>query len=277
MFGGDQVSAGEESGLTLFISSQETVRFAAETKARLTRDGDHTVVSLEQGTVAFRSTGQTRVVLEGYEVIARGRAGVSVVAQVALSDARKARVWAVRGAVEVTSADQTVLLQPGESAVIVAQDQQAATAADGGEEPSDGQETAEAAPGSLAGTLVDQTRTVVRGARVTLTSSTGAMFSTLSDQLGAFSFENLPPGTYTLRVTKSGLPRFEMPGVQVTSGQASALGIVTMRGGGGSNSGVIIAVVAAAVGGGLGAALALGGGGDGTTAPPPPPISPSNP
>ena len=276
VFGGDRISTGRASILTL-SSPGERIRFAPESRAQLVKVGSTTVIELVQGEVAFRSTGHLRVALAGYEVIARSQTGSPVVARVALSESGKARVWAVQGGIEVVSANQTFFLDPGTAAMISVLGPQETETAESTDSSSEVQEATEPAPGSLTGSLVDERRFVVRGARVILTSAAGATYATETNQVGAFRFEGLPPGLYKLRVSKPGLPRFELPDVQVAPGEESSLGVITVRGGGGAKTGIIIGVLAAAVGGGLGAALALGGGDEGTTTPPPPPISPSNP
>ena len=277
VFSGDRLSTEKDSFLLLFSAPGERLRLAPESKARLIKDGDTTVIALEQGAVALQTAGRTMVALAEYGVTIRSQGSLPVVAQAALSNAREARVWALTGSVEVASANQSVLLQPGQLALIFAADSQAPEPSGTAAGLSTGvQETAVAEPGSITGTLVDETSTVVRGAQVSLISAEGVVYTTETNQLGSFRFDRVPPGPYTLRVSKPGLPRFELPNVRVASGQESSLGVITMRGGGGGNTGTIIGVLAAAVGGGLGAALALGGG-DEQAPSPPPPVSPSIP
>ena len=274
VFSGDRLSTEKDSFLLLFSAPGERLRLAPESKARLIKDGDTTVIALEQGAVALQTAGRTMVALAEYGVTVRSQGSLPVVAQAALSNAREARVWALTGSVEVASANQSVLLQPGQLALIFAADSQAPEPSGTAAGLSTGvQEAAVAEPGYITGTLVDETSTVVRGAQVSLISAEGVVYTTETNQLGSFRFDRVPPGPYTLRVSKPGLPRFELPNVRVASGQESSLGVITMRGGGGGNTGVIIGVLAAAVGGGLGAALALGGGDEQA----PPPVSPSIP
>ncbi len=277
VFSGDRLSTEKESSLLLFAAPGERLRLGPESTARLIKDGDTTVIALEQGAVALRTAGRTTVALEGYGVTIRSQGTLPVVAQAALSNAWEAHVWALTGSVEVASANQSVLLQPGQLALIFAADSQAPEPSGTAAGLSRGvQEAAEAEPGSITGILVDETSTVVQGAQVSLISADGVVYTTESNELGSFRFDRVPPGPYSLRVSKPGLPRFELPNVRVGPGQESTLGVITMRGGGGGNTGIIIGVLAAAVGGGLGAALALGGG-DEQAPSPPPPVSPSIP
>lgn len=277
VFSGDRLSTEKDSFLLLFTAPGEKLRLAPESKAQLIKDGDTTVIALEQGAVALRTAGRTMVAIEKYGVTIRSQGRLPAVTQAALSNAWEARVWGLTGSVEVASANQSVLLQPGQLALISSGDSRTPELSGTAGGLSTGvQEAAEAEPGSITGTLVDETSTVVRGAQVSLISAEGVVFTTESNELGSFRFDRVPPGRYTLRVSKPGLPRFELPNVRVGPGQESTLGVITMRGGGGGNTGIIIGVLAAAVGGGLGAALALGGG-DEQAPSPPPPVSPSIP
>ena len=63
---------------------------------------------------------------------------------------------------------------------------------------------AQSVSGSVAGTIVDQTRQVVPGATVTLVNEqTGDSRATTSGDTGAFVFSAVQPGTYTVRVELS--------------------------------------------------------------------------
>ncbi len=57
---------------------------------------------------------------------------------------------------------------------------------------------------SLSGKVVDQGGGVVPGVTVTLTSSTGAVRTTVSSEVGAYQFLQLPPGTYAIKAELSG-------------------------------------------------------------------------
>src|SRR5215831_16545870 len=65
--------------------------------------------------------------------------------------------------------------------------------------------------GSIAGTIVDQTRQVVPGATITLLNElTGDTRATTSNDTGAFVFSAVQPGTYTVRVELTGFATFEL-------------------------------------------------------------------
>lgn len=62
-----------------------------------------------------------------------------------------------------------------------------------------------AATGSVVGTITDQSGAVVPGARVTITdTATGNTQSTSTNNEGHYIFVNVTPGTYNLKITKSG-------------------------------------------------------------------------
>ncbi len=65
--------------------------------------------------------------------------------------------------------------------------------------------SAQTVTGSITGSLIDPHGAVVPDAKVTLTSeSTGAVRQINSDQRGEFTFNALPPDTYTLTVEHAG-------------------------------------------------------------------------
>ena len=67
------------------------------------------------------------------------------------------------------------------------------------------QTTQESVPGSVTGTVVDQTGALVAGARVRLThGSQTTPQEVLTDENGQFSFANIPPGTFQLAITLPG-------------------------------------------------------------------------
>src|SRR5260370_36638297 len=70
--------------------------------------------------------------------------------------------------------------------------------------------SAQTVTGSITGSLIDPHGAVVPDAKVTLTSaSTGAVRQINSDQRGDFTFNALPPDTYTLTVEHSGFKKYE--------------------------------------------------------------------
>src|SRR5256885_2112810 len=63
-----------------------------------------------------------------------------------------------------------------------------------------GSAAAQSVSGSLSGTVVDQTRQVLQGATVTLSSdATGDKRVTVTNQAGLFAFAAVQPGIYTVR------------------------------------------------------------------------------
>ena len=66
--------------------------------------------------------------------------------------------------------------------------------------------------GSLSGTINDQNNAVVAGATVTLLSNVaGAERSAVTDSNGAFDFQALLPGTYTISVEAKGFKKVNSP------------------------------------------------------------------
>src|SRR6478672_5163780 len=71
--------------------------------------------------------------------------------------------------------------------------------------------------GSAVGTIQDPTGGVVAEALVTMTSkSTGAVRETKSDQQGRFTFSNLLPNAYDLKVTAAGFRTFTQTDVVIS-------------------------------------------------------------
>ena len=97
VFSGDQLRTGRESTLTFSTSAQERVLIAADSNARLTREKGKLSVSLERGTMGFKTAGQTDVSLADYGVTVRGREGFPVAAVVAYHKGVKAEVAVLRG------------------------------------------------------------------------------------------------------------------------------------------------------------------------------------
>lgn len=78
-------------------------------------------------------------------------------------------------------------------------------------------------PGSIAGTLVDATGASIAGATVKLTASDpSASRQTLSDSDGQFSFANVPPGPFLLRINSPGFAAKTSSGV-LGSGEARVI------------------------------------------------------
>ncbi len=262
LYSGDRVRTGPETSLTVFVSPQEKVHVAPRSRARFLRDGEATVIALEEGMVAFRTGGHTRLALEQYGVTVRGQNALLGVAQVTVLKGRGAQVRALNGPIEIAAVSQSVLLPPGELALIFQTPTQAPTRS-----PSEGsfspqaQQSSEAQPGSVTGTVVDNTRLVVRRATVLLTSREGVTHTTETNQLGEFSFDGLAPGIYSLSITKVGLHRYQTGNVLVEPGRQSSLGVITLqRGMGGGKKAAITIVVISGVAAGVGIPLLVGDG-----------------
>lgn len=88
---------------------------------------------------------------------------------------------------------------------------------------------AQVTKGSISGSVVDSTGAVVPDAQVTATSlQTGAVLTTTSDKAGYFRFNLIPPGTYTIDISKEGFKKTSQRGIAVTSGSDSGLGSITL-------------------------------------------------
>ena len=212
--------------------------------------------------VAFRTEGHTRLALEQYGVTVRGQNALPGVAQVTLMNGRGAQVRALRAPIEIAGISQSVLLQPGELALISHTPTQApALSASEGSFSPQTQQSTEAQPGSVTGTVVDNIRAVVvRRATVLLTSREGVTHTTETNQLGEFSFDGLAPGIYSLRITGKGLHRYQTDNVLVQPGQQTSLGVITLqRGMGGGKKATIAIVVIGGVAAAVAIPLALGG------------------
>jgi len=76
--------------------------------------------------------------------------------------------------------------------------------------------------GTISGTITDSQKAVITGATVTATSvDTSASRSTTSDNLGGYVISNLEPGTYEVKVSKTGFGDFKQkftvsPGVKTS-------------------------------------------------------------
>jgi outer membrane receptor protein involved in Fe transport len=77
--------------------------------------------------------------------------------------------------------------------------------------------------GGITGTVSDRNGTPVAGADVSISGPTGARMS--SDAKGAFAFNNIPPGLYTVQVNKAGFTLARDSGVAVFIGETEQLAI----------------------------------------------------
>jgi hypothetical protein len=64
---------------------------------------------------------------------------------------------------------------------------------------------AQSTTSQVNGTVTDSTGAIVIGASVTMANTaTGLVYHAMTDSLGAYHITNLPPGSYTMDVTKAG-------------------------------------------------------------------------
>ena len=78
--------------------------------------------------------------------------------------------------------------------------------------------------GNLSVTVLDTTKAVVPGANVTITGPIGIQTQTTNDQ-GIFVFSNLVPGSYTLKVEKSGFAVVNVPNVEVLINNTASVSV----------------------------------------------------
>jgi hypothetical protein len=124
VYSGDQISTGQEGILTLISAPQERIQLAPESGVRLSKQGETTVIALEQGAVYFRSAGRTRAVIEEFGLEIRTGSGSDSIAHVALVNPQRVQVSALLGSVEVRGEGQSVVLQAGQSALVTQEDEE---------------------------------------------------------------------------------------------------------------------------------------------------------
>jgi hypothetical protein len=89
---------------------------------------------------------------------------------------------------------------------------------------------AQSVSGSVAGTVVDQTRQLVPGATVTLVNEqTGDSRVTTSNETGAFGFSAVQPGTYTVRVELAGFATYELKNTVVPANEQVPVGALQLN------------------------------------------------
>src|SRR5690554_1325912 len=80
--------------------------------------------------------------------------------------------------------------------------------------------------GSIVGNVRDTSGAAVPGSTVTVTSAeTGLERTTVSNETGAYTFNNLLPGTYTVRVSLQGFKEFVRTNVPVAIGQVARVDV----------------------------------------------------
>lgn len=92
-----------------------------------------------------------------------------------------------------------------------------------------GSGAAQTVTGQVSGTVVDSSGAVVPGAPVTLTNQgTTVARSTESNDTGGFLFDAVPPGTYTVKVSKQGFRTLERKDVSLSATQRVSLGSIEL-------------------------------------------------
>ena len=87
-------------------------------------------------------------------------------------------------------------------------------------------------PGSITGTVTDPNGGVVPGASVTVENPINAISRTgVTSDNGNFTFAQLPPGTYTITVEKSGFKRIEKSNVILSTGDNLNAGDLVLEAG----------------------------------------------
>jgi hypothetical protein len=269
---GDLLSTHGDSALLLASAPQERIWLGPNTSAKFIKEAGTVVVALERGTLGFQTRGHVQVTFEKHDGLAiRSRANSLALAQVSFVNNQEAQVRVQEGSLELVQGERSILLQPEKSSSISTNGTHVVN-----EVPTNKNSGAQAeSAGSISGTVVNTQLFVLSGADVTLTNATGKTFTTHTTQEGKFTFNNLPPGNYTLHVTRQGYKSYDLPNVPVLAGNESTL-FVTLAGGGakGVSSNLWLwLVVGGAAAGGIGAYLGTRGGASSTTSP----SSPSTP
>ena len=76
--------------------------------------------------------------------------------------------------------------------------------------------------GNINGVVVDSTGAVVPGASVTLTGSTGNK-ALQTDEQGQFTFPQLSPGSYSVKVERQGFRLADVKGIEVAINRTSSV------------------------------------------------------
>src|SRR5437867_7835072 len=76
---------------------------------------------------------------------------------------------------------------------------------------------------SIEGVVTDQAGAALPGATVDAVSASGQRFSVQSDSTGHYRFPAVPPGTYTLTATLSGMQSATLKNIQIAVGAAKKI------------------------------------------------------
>jgi iron complex outermembrane receptor protein len=80
--------------------------------------------------------------------------------------------------------------------------------------------------GSIKGTVADENGQPLAGIRVrALAAGTPVGTEAVADDAGVFEIADLPPGTYSLKLTLAGVPDQEQPGAEVAAGTAATVAV----------------------------------------------------
>ena len=238
---GDSLSTHDKSALLLTSTPQERVLLSANTSARVSKSANTVLITLIQGTVSFRTQGHLQVSFESHDGLAlRSHSEGPASGQVSFGPHQQAQVQVQEGALELVRGDHSVLLRPETSSAKPAAPQGDA--------------------GSVVGTVVSSELFAIPGADVTLTDAAGKSLKTQTNQEGKFTFENVPPASYTLHVVHVGYQNYDLPNVVVRAGNESDLYVQLGGTGAGTKASnnhlVLWLVIAGGAAAGIGAALA---------------------
>src|SRR5262249_30572094 len=90
--------------------------------------------------------------------------------------------------------------------------------------------SAQSITGSITGTLVDPSGAAVPGADVTLTNEhTSETRNTATSETGDFVFAALQPGSYAMKMEKTGLRGFNRRGIVLTTSERLGLGRIQLE------------------------------------------------
>jgi hypothetical protein len=90
---------------------------------------------------------------------------------------------------------------------------------------------AQADRGSISGTITDASSAAAPGVALTLRNQANNLtYSTTTSAAGAYSFLNLPVGTYNLAAEAKGFQRSEAKGIQVQVNQQARIDVVLQLG-----------------------------------------------
>lgn len=259
---GDSLSTYGNSALLLSSTPQERLWLGPNTSVKLTKTGSTVAVSLDRGTLGFRTHGHIQVIFESHDGLAlRSRPNTPALAQLSLIN-QEAQVRVQEGSLELVKGDRSVLLQPENSFVKATNSAVTAGERTRNNPGEQAQSSNEPDTGSIAGTVVNSGLFAIEGAHVTLSDTAGRTFTAVTNAEGKFTLTNVPPGDYTLKVVHSGYQNYNLPNVVVRSGNESTLFVQLSGGGGGGGNNhtlLILLLVGAGAAGGIGAYLGTKG------------------